>query len=359
MNTGSAKRSYASLWLVWPLLAGVPGPSSAGPAHTPQGRWSFQVDDDGLAFMHHDRDYTGGLAVTLLGDDARRPWNPSGALTWIDEKIGAASLTGTSTTRIPAVQIGLQLFTPQNLRAREPLRDDRPYASLLYLSTSELDYAPLGRTAYQSTLTFGFLGLRVIGQIQRAVHTLNGNIEPMGYNHQISAGGEPTLRYTLARYGLLSQGRLGHRPYALRFDTAGSIGYITEANAALVLRWGDTGSPWWESVGQLGDYAGQPVVTAPDTPRHPSKRAFEIVAGVQVRARLYNSFLQGQFRNSDVVYSSSEVEHVLYEAWIGARVLFRNNLSVSYVLRGQTKGLKAGNGARGFAWAGFRIARAF
>lgn len=330
-----------------------PGESTAAES----GYRSFRIDDDGLVFRHRDRDYTGGLALTLSGAAARRAWNPAGALRWLNEKLGLAARTRGGATRTPGLEIGVQLFTPQNLRAREALTDDRPYASLVYLATSELDHTPGTRTAYQSTLSFGFLGLALAGQIQRAVHDLVDYTAPEGYAHQISDGGEPTLRYTAARYALLSAGSLGKHRYALRFDTQASAGYITEAAAGLAVIWGNADTPWWAPMPQLGDYAGQPALTARGRPAQARGRHFEIAAGVQLRARFYDALLQGQFRHSDVAYSYAQLEHALREAWIGAEIVFRDKLTVAYVLRRQSRELKTGRGAQGFTWAGFTITR--
>jgi hypothetical protein len=363
---------------LWPLLAAAlfsagaaaapasaAAPSSApsrsqpssNAAGTAGGHWSFRVDDDGLAFGHRDRDYTGGLAFTLSGAAARRAWNPAGALRWVNEKLGLAPPHRGDTARMPGLEIGVQLFTPQDLRARAALTDDRPYASLVYLATSELSHTPGARTAYQSTLSFGFLGLPFAGQIQRAVHDLVDYTAPEGYAHQISAGGEPTLRYTAARYALLSAGGLGKHRYALRFDTQASAGYITEAAAGLAVIWGNADTPWWAPVPQLGDYAGQPELTARGRPAQARGKRFEIAAGVQLRARFYDALLQGQFRHSDVAYSYAQLEHALREAWIGAEIVFSDKLTVTYVLRRQSRELKTGRGAQGFTWAGITITR--
>jgi hypothetical protein len=80
---------------------------------------------------------------------------------------------------------------------------------------------------------------------------------------------------------------------------------------------------------------------------------------MKVRARLYNSFLEGQFRDSAVAYSSSQLNHVLLEAWLGMTVVLRNNLSVSYTVRHQTEEIETGTGARGFTWASLSAARGF
>ena len=128
-------------------------------------------------------------------------------------------------------------------------------------------------------------------------------------------------------------------------------------NAELALRWGNTGSPWWESSTESGDYAGQLVVTGP-RPRT-DRMTFQVYAGVKARARLYNSFLQGQFRDSDLAYSSSQVGHVLFEAWLGVDFVLKNNFSISYFLRRQTRELEDGRGAHAFTWAGLSLAHRY
>jgi hypothetical protein len=80
---------------------------------------------------------------------------------------------------------------------------------------------------------------------------------------------------------------------------------------------------------------------------------------VKLRARLYNSFLQGQFRDSDVTYSSSELNHLLLEAWVGVTTVLENDLSVSYTIRHQTEELETGRGARGFTWGSLSVTQRF
>lgn len=322
-------------------------------------RWSLHIDNDLFAFTRNDRDYTGGIAFTLTGDDVRRyRWTPTKPLNWLDDKLGVDAMLGPNAQTTPALQFGLLLFTPQDLEKTEPILDDRPYASLLYVSSSKLSHEPGENVAIQSTLTLGFLGLPLAADIHRAVHQAVGDNEPKGYSHQISAGGEPTLRYSVSRYQLLAAGRARH-PYAIRFDTEASFGYLTEANAEVAFRWGNTGVPWWESSTESGDYAGQPVVTGRRSPARADKATFQLSAGVKLRGRLYNSFIQGQFRDSDVAYSSSDVDHVLFETWLGVDVVFRNNLALSYVLRRQTAEIETGRGARAFTWADLSIAKRF
>jgi hypothetical protein len=100
-------------------------------------------------------------------------------------------------------------------------------------------------------------------------------------------------------------------------------------------------------------------VTGRRSPARTDKITFQLSGGVKVRARLYNSFIQGQFRDSEVAYSSSDVDHVLLEGWLGIDVVFKNNLAISYILRRQTPEIEAGRGARAFTWADLSIAQRF
>jgi hypothetical protein len=106
------------------------------------------------------------------------------------------------------------------------------------VSSSTLSSDVSRGVAYQSSLTLGLLGLPLAEQLHSRVHQIFGSEEPLGYGHQVSDGGEPTFRYTVLRYQLLASGEYETRPYGLRFGAAASIGYATEANAELALRFG-------------------------------------------------------------------------------------------------------------------------
>jgi hypothetical protein len=357
VSLASRAQGGAEADLLDPSASGSPGVAES---HALERRWSLHLDNDLFAFTRDDRDYTGGIAFTLTGDDVRKyRWRPAKPLNRLNDTFGVSALLGAKAQTTPALQIGLLLFTPQDLETRAAIFDDRPYASLLYLSSSQLSHDPARNVAFQSTLTVGVLGLPLAAQIHRSVHAAFGDTEPMGYGHQISAGGEPTLRYAVSRYQLLASGESGAHPFAIRFDTEASFGYLTEANAEVAFRWGNTGVPWWESSTESGDYAGQPVVTGRRTPARADKATFQVSGGVKLRARLYNSFIQGQFRDSDVAYSSSDVHHLLFEAWLGVDLVFKNNLAISYILRRQTPEIEAGRGARAFTWADLSIAKRF
>lgn len=319
--------------------------------------WTVHVDNDLFAFTDRDSDYTAGVAFSLGGDEARRHrLSPHALLDRVDAQFAFADR---ASAEAHALDVGLLLFTPQNLSAREPQFDDRPYASLVYVSGSNLRLDGARDVAYQSSLTLGVLGLPLAETLHRSVHDLVGSAEPRGYDHQISDGGEPTFRYAVARKRLLASGSYNERPYTLSFATGASVGYLTEANAEIGFRWGRTSVPWWSSLPASSEYAGHAPIGSERRPLRSNRIEILFDMGVAARARLYNSFLQGQFRDSTVEFSSSEVDRLLFEAWFGVTGVLKNGLSVSYTVRRQTEELEAGPAARAYTWASIGVAQKF
>jgi hypothetical protein len=191
-------------------------------------------------------------------------------------------------------------MTPQSLDSAQPLPNDRPFANLIYGTRSHIRVLDGGDRARFSSFTFGILGLHVAETLHRTVHRALGDKMPRGWDHQISAGGEPTARYVEAQQWLLSGiDRDDENLPQVKFTLAGSAGFITEGSVALSARWGRIQSPWWGFAPELGDYAPAPI--APEehfSSLNPAERfAF---AGVRLKARAYDALLQGQFRHSDV-----------------------------------------------------------
>jgi hypothetical protein len=320
-------------------------------------RWTVHVDNDLFAFKDRDKDYTAGVAFNLSGDNARsHPLSPSRLLDRVDTATGFASSHDEAELKSEALELGLLLFTPQNLEAEEPLRDDRPYANLIYVASSKLALDEPSGTAFQSSLAIGFLGLPFAEQLHRGIHEIVGSAEPRGYDHQISAGGEPTFMYAASRYRLLASGNFrGRRPYSVRLGFGGSVGYITEANAELAFR---TDAPWWASSAAASDYTGHPQIGAPRSGSRGRPRV-QLEAGAKIHARVYNAFLEGQFRHSDVTFASSELEPVLVDLWFGAALELANGATVSYAVHRQTEEIEAARGGRAFTWASIGFSQRF
>lgn len=310
----------------------------------------LQIDNDLFAGGERDRDYTGGLAFSFSGTDARdRYLSLDPALAAIDRVTSPVEVADTYHSR----QIGLMVFTPRDVLSAAPVYDDRPYASLLFTTNQRVRVGTDSRTAWTSALTVGVLGLSLTERLHGAVHDVVGSERPRGYAHQISAGGEPTARYTLARHHLL----VAHSSAQLdvKATVQGSVGYLTEASGALTVRYGKFTTPWWSYAPELTDYIAAPM---PVDARRTQPEVY-LFAGVRLKARAYNAFLQGQFRESDVRYSFDEIRPIVAEAWIGFVTQVLENTQVSYTLNYQTAELRHGPANRDAFWGAVQLSHNF
>jgi hypothetical protein len=202
------------------------------------------------------------------------------------------------------------------------------------------------------------LGLAAAGSVQHALHSLTGSVQPRGWSHQIAAGGEPTIRYSTARQALLGEHGQGTWYGDSKWTVAGSVGTVTEGSLAFNLRWGRIESPWWAFTPEQTMYLQE---TQPVPPLLESGAPSEVFvfAGARVKLRVYNAFLQGQFRHSDLTYTEGDVNQVLGEAWAGIEMRTSSGWAVRYLVRWESPELRSGPGSRSFMWGSIEISRSF
>jgi hypothetical protein len=304
-------------------------------------RWAVGFDNDFLVPGSRDQDYTYGLSILHTGVDL------DGELYFAPLNL-IEGMLGLDPGSRQAVEFGLYGFTPEDIEQSEADPNDRPYASLVYAATRSERIYPLRGTVISSQLTVGILGLDMVGDLQKGMHSVIDGDTPQGWRHQISDGGEPTFRYSLARQQLLGDptDRL-----EVKHTQSVSVGYITEASWGLSLRTGQLNSPWHNFHPEQASYA--------ETSTQLTNRSVErfFWAGIAVKARLYNTFLQGQWRDSAVEYSSSDLRHLIIEAWVGYTHGFPNGVFVSYGLRGHTSEIRHGKADRNVVWGGIMVGR--
>ncbi len=314
--------------------------------------WSFAFDNDALVPSNRDQDYTYGLSFSYTGRDARDAgYSLDPLLGALDGLIGVDG-HGSENVDGHSIEFGLFGFTPENKDVSTPIHDDRPYASLIYLSQSRVRIDPRENLAWHSSLTVGALGLAIVGNGQNAVHKVIGSEHAEGWDHQISEGGEPTARYTVARQKYLD----GSSPnLELKSTVQASAGYLTEARWSLSFRGGRIAEPWWRFNPELASY-GEGSARGNGGPARTESYAW---GGAAVVARGYNAFLQGQFRDSEVTYDSDELNHLILETWLGYTQSFAGGWRLSYVLRGHTSEVREGPADRNVLWGGLIVARTF
>lgn len=322
------------------------------------GGWTFAIDNDVLLPTENDYDYTGGLAFTFAGRrTAEWAWSLDPLVGWVEPVLfrqdGAAF-------NLHSQQIGLLAFTPDDLNNPEPILDDRPYASLAFIANSRTRVSHPLEPVDTTTVTVGMLGLSWAGALQRGIHTrLDLTEVPEGWEHQISDGGEPTVRVAWTRQSLLwSNFQQGRYEYELKWGRDLSLGYQTEVAASLSIRWGRINTPWWSFTPDRVEYVSQPAPVI-GTAFRSGTREFYFWFGSKIRLRAYNAFLQGQFRDSVHTIDSDDIEPVIGEAWLGATWQLSEAHRLSYTIRFQTPEIKHGQGHRNLVWGGIILSRDF
>jgi hypothetical protein len=313
--------------------------------------WALYLDNDMLTPRGTDRDYSGGFSLTLSGRRAQR--TPISLDAWragIDRLVGADRLYADRAFSRHGLEAGVTVFTPGDLTNRASQVGDRPYASLTYLANTSAEVLPGQALAYLSTLTLGVIGASIVAYSQRRLHRTFGSPDPVGWENQISDGGELTFRYSLARVERTWAGELGETHGELTTTWRGTVGYLTELSLGFATRFGEIRTPWWSYNPQLADYAEKSV---PVTSSEGGGEEQYLWGGFNVRARVYNAFLQGQFRESPVTFTHDELRPLVLEAWLGYTVSYVNGWRISYVVRGQTSEIRSGPGDRSFLWGGF------
>jgi hypothetical protein len=329
---------------------------AADPAHDEpyDSGWAFYADNDMFALRNSDRDYTGGFSLTLAGRRASEAWWSTDALrAATDRVLGLDSLYADRTIGRHSAEIGVTVFTPGDIANPEP--GDRPYASLLYLANTGVQVMPERDLAYISTFTLGVLGSPIVASGQKKIHRAVGAAEPMGWEHQISNGGEPTFRYSFARVSRSWAGTLAGSDGEMTSTLYTSVGYLTEVTYGVATRFGQFSTPWWSYNPQIAEYAEKSVPVVASEGGGPEHYFW---GGANVRVRAYNAFLQGQFRDSDVTFRASQLNQLLLEGWVGYTFASASGWRLSYVLRALSSEVREGPANRIERWGGIIISHA-
>jgi hypothetical protein len=310
--------------------------------------------NDALTGATDDRDYTAGVSAALSGPAAQRFAVPGyRALEWLDRQSGAARLHRSSRALFQqdGVQLGLLIFTPDDIANPAVMPADRPYANVLFLEYSHYGLDSERRVMHESTFAVGVIGSRLAPRLHKALHEIAGDNEPRGYGYQISHGGEPTARYGFARHALVAAGGGRGRRHDVHYTLGASAGYLTEAVAGLGLRWGALDSPWWTGM-NAGSYGIAGAASRFDG--HGASDTFYLWAELTLRTRFYNALLQGQLRSSALTVDGADLERFVLEAGFGVTKDI-GALRLTYALRLQTPEIAAGLAARRVAWAGITV----
>lgn len=298
-------------------LSGVmPSSVRAGPKLT------LHVDEDLFSGMGSDADYTGGLAMTLADElFAAKQSAPA----WIENFDNALGVNAENYGY--EVELGAAAFTPLRIADSEVVRGDRPYAGIVYVSATLLrsDGAQFAAT----TLAVGMLGSELIPAAQRRIHRAMGSDQPRGWTHQVSDGGELTLRVTheVARSSPAID--LGHVSAQWLYRMGVGAGFLTDVNIGIAARFGQFSDPRWNIHSSPLGLGDRMIFSRSDR----SERFWYVTLGA--RFSVYNVLLQGQFRDSDHTLSGRDCRALVPDASVGFVFEMDNGFDLHYFLRAQ------------------------
>jgi hypothetical protein len=323
----------------------APQPDSHASAHA----WIFTFDNDILVPGHRDQDYTYGLSFTQLSPELETTGlSLNKPLELLDSWIG--NQRSPNFQQAFSRELGVFGFTPEDISLPEANPNDRPYASLIYFSSTRDQVDFVDNLAWKTTLTLGVLGADLVGKLQREIHTMTSSETPQGWQNQISQGGELTGRYLIARQDYWDE--LSSK-YEIKSTVQASVGYLTEVSWGMNIRRGKIQSPWAAFNPDLTSYGEK----SSNFTQAKNRDEHYFWAGFAIKARLYNAFLQGQFRDSAVTYDRSDLRPFLAETWIGYTYAFKQGYRLSYVLRGHSSEIRRGAADRNLLWGGISVSR--
>lgn len=304
--------------------------------------WTLYLDNDNSG-ASSDQNYTGGMALLLAGERARR-WAVS-----LDPLLGAVNQglrlprwrPAVEGHRSHALEFGIAAFTPDDLKQAEPILGDHPYACLAYLSNARQDVFAAAERSFQTTFMLGLLGTDLCKSTQRSVHKAIDATRPRGWDNQISEGGELTALWTLNRHQPLYERRWGEHGLQLIGNLEAALGLSTHLGAGISLRWGQLRSAWWSFAPHQSEYVGFGSSYAGSGESDDARDEWYLWGGVMLRERFYNGLLQGQFRDSAVSYDLDELRSTaaLFSAGIAAD--FSEHYSWAAALHAKTREIRS------------------
>ncbi len=203
------------------------------------------------------------------------------------------------------------VFTPRSIRymGGAVYEGERPFTALLYLTHTRYTADVHNKQMLQTAISIGVLGPEAKGEeTQKGIHKALNNIEPLGWQNQLSTS--PILNYKV-RYekGLLSS-RFADLSVVV-IPRAGTL--YTDMSAGIQSR-----------IGLLNSYYILPGIQSPSAR---NKKTFSVFFVFNAAARLvgYNATLQGGLLNTAGIYHlpGSALNRIIAGGSAGVILIYR------------------------------------
>jgi len=291
--------------------------ASALPARAEPERGTLSLVFENDIFYGADRNYTNGVRASWLSGPGSPPDLALRAAHWFP-----LFPDGSAVRTVYAV--GQNMYTPDDIRLRDPPLDDRPYAGWLYATIGLI--AETGSQLDQLDLTLGVVGPASFAEeTQKFVHSITGSDNPNGWHTQLKNEPGIVLTYQRNWRSYVSETLLGFS-FDVTPHAGGALGNVfTYADSGLTVRFGnnlplDYGPPRIQpSLPGSGFFLAQDGL------------GWYVFAGVEGRAVARNIFLDGNtFRDS----RSVDKKPLVGDLQFGFAVTWRDvRFSYTHVLR--------------------------
>ncbi|CAM4080409.1 lipid A deacylase LpxR family protein [Vibrio neonatus] len=285
-------------WVIPTLIVITPQLSAA----KPNSSINLGIDNDGIVTT--DQDYTNGLFLTYSDYFEIQP----GSL--FDSLPGNQFSATANDHRLHKynIKVGQKMWTPEDIENPNPIADERPYAGLLYLSSTLYSIAPSAINSYSVML--GTVGPNAYAEeSQKYVHSLIKSADPKGWDNQISNQVVFNLGYN--RMDKWYQSDLsGATTHEISTPTRLLVGnYRSELATGLMWRWGTELNQSFGSARISNESTLDPSLIV-----H-GNTGWYLFSGIEGRVRFNDITIDGD-RPDDGI-TADEVEHLQGTATIG------------------------------------------
>ncbi|MEM9809960.1 MAG: lipid A deacylase LpxR family protein [Pseudomonadota bacterium] len=270
----------------------------------PRATWTLLVEND--SFTREDDNYTSGAQIGYVsGTKPLAGFSAFLANTLVRPQGDAVTRRGFTLTHA--------FYTPDNLRPAGPQPGEHPWAGVFTAETVWM--VQQSRRLDRFSVEVGLIGPSALAEpIQKAVHSITGDVEPQGWNNQIDDEFLLNFHYNVQKR-FLREASLFGKPFDMIISGVVSAGNkYTGLGGGSTLRWGP---------GVTSTFSTPRVRTAinggPSFFTERMSPTWHVYMGGDVRAVAHNIVLDDSFfRDENIADVSSEV--IVSDFEIGAVV---------------------------------------
>jgi hypothetical protein len=232
------------IFLFFILFCFFPVATQAADSDNP---WISTLYFENDLFVGSDSDYTNGIKYSIISPDLS-PTAPHRKTAQIPmvlldfvQSLPLIRNSAEETDHKLELAIGQNMYTPRDISRFDLIRDDRPYAGYLYVSSSFHRRSDLGQLQSQMDtleVQFGMVGPSSLAEdAQKLVHQVRGFQRPNGWDHQLKD--EPGLNLIFERKWLFHPNNDGQFGADAILHAGAALGNVmTYANAGFEVRGG-------------------------------------------------------------------------------------------------------------------------